>query len=162
MFDVKVLTEIKDLLIEQKETLSVAESVTAGLLQNAFSTAEFASQFFQGGITVYNLAQKFRHLRVEPIHAQSVNCVSDKVSVEMALNCAELFGSQWAVAITGYASPVPEGDNKLFAHFAIARSGRILAQERVESSGAPGPDTQRFYTNEVLKRLLQEIKMARA
>jgi len=158
MFDGKALTEIKDLLIGRNETLSVAESVTSGLLQVAFSSAEFASRFFQGGITVYNLAQKFRHLKVEPIHAQSVNCVSERVAVEMALNCEDLFGSQWSIGITGYASPVPESDNKLFAYYAISRSGKVIANDRIESVERPGLDTQTFYTNELLIRFLRELR----
>src|SRR5678815_1308052 len=144
MFDAKVINEVKDLLIEREETLSVAESVTSGLLQTAIGTAENASQFFQGGITVYNLAQKFRHLHVEPIHAQNVNCVSEKVSIEMCLNCSTLFNSHWAIAITGYASPVPESDHKLFAYFAVAKNGKILAHQRIASDKLPGMDTQ-FY-----------------
>ncbi|HSB94647.1 MAG TPA: nicotinamide-nucleotide amidohydrolase family protein [Flavitalea sp.] len=162
MFDAKVINSIKDLMIQREETIAVAESVTTGLLQTALGSAENASQFFQGGITVYNLAQKFRHLSIEPIHAQNVNCVSDKVSVQMSLNCETLFNSQWAIAITGYASPVPEGDNKLFAYFAVSRNGEVMEQERIESDKEPGLDTQIFYTNSVLQRVLDILKKEKA
>ena len=162
MFDSNVINGIKDLMIEREETISVAESVTSGVLQAALGSAENASQFFQGGITVYNLAQKFRHLHVEPIHAQNVNCVSEKVSVEMTLNCAALFNSQWAIAITGYASPVPEGDNKLFAYFSVSKNGKVLKQERIESGSEPGFETQIFYTDTVLKSLVELLKNEKA
>ena len=49
-----LIISIKDILIEDGKTLTVAESVTAGLLQAALSLALGASQLFQGGITVYN------------------------------------------------------------------------------------------------------------
>jgi nicotinamide-nucleotide amidase len=162
MFDTAVINGIKDLMIEREESISVAESVTSGLLQTALGSAENASQFFQGGITVYNLAQKFRHLHVEPIHAENVNCVSDKVSVQMSVNCGQLFSSQWAIAITGYASPVPEGDNKLFAYFAVSFNGKVLEHRRIQSNMEPGMETQIWYTNEVLKRLLELVKMQKA
>ena len=149
-------------MIEQEETISVAESVTSGLLQTAIASAENASLFFQGGITAYNLAQKFRHLQVEPIHAQNVNSVSDKVAIEMCLNCARLFTSQWAIAITGYASPVEEGDFKLFAYYAVSKNGKILEHQLLESNRKPGIETQIYYTNEVLQRLSELVKKQKA
>ena len=57
------------LLIKKKNTIAVAESVTAGNLQAVFSLAKDATAFFQGGITAYNIGQKCRHLLVEPTHA---------------------------------------------------------------------------------------------
>lgn len=50
-----VRDHIKTILIERKQTVAVAESVTAGLLQVRLSLAENAREFFQGGITAYNV-----------------------------------------------------------------------------------------------------------
>src|SRR4051812_38795900 len=108
MFNLSVINSLKDALLAKQETISVAESVTSGLLQAAFSSAEKAMQIFQGGITTYNLGQKYRHLLVDPIHASACNCVSERVAQEMALHVCELFSSNWGIGITGYASPVPE------------------------------------------------------
>ncbi len=86
LFDLKKLKKIHDTLARKKETIAVAESVTAGLLQVALAQAENASEFFQGGITVYNLGQKFRHLGVEPIE-----CANEKTLMLrfLALRAAE-------------------------------------------------------------------------
>lgn len=62
LYNIDTLNKIKDFLIEGKQTLAVAESVTSGHLQAAFSAATLASKFFQGGITAYNIGQKSRHL----------------------------------------------------------------------------------------------------
>jgi len=86
-FDKKILTQIGKRLLAKKQTIAVAESVTSGLLQFAFSSMENAADFYQGGITAYNIAQKFKHLTVEPLHALSVNCVSAKVAEQMAKKC---------------------------------------------------------------------------
>lgn len=72
-------------LINKKQmTLAVAESVTSGNIQAAFSLATDSTTFFQGGITSYNIGQKCRHLLVEPTHAIASNCVSKNVSEQMA------------------------------------------------------------------------------
>ncbi len=115
MFDETVLHQIKDQLIRKNQTIAVAESVTAGLLQLALASAEEAVRFFQGGITAYNLGQKYKHLNVEPVHAELCNCVDRVVAVEMARNVTDLFRSDWGIAITGYATPVPESGHQLFA-----------------------------------------------
>ena len=88
-FDEKKLVSLGKKLLKRKQTIAVAESVTSGLLQFALSCIPDAARFFQGGITAYNIAQKFKHLRVEPLHALSVNCVSPKVAKEMALHVCE-------------------------------------------------------------------------
>ncbi len=62
-----------------------------------------------------------------PIHASVCNCVSEKVAHEMALEVCKLFISDWGLAVTGYASKVPESNNELFAYYAIVYAGMIHA-----------------------------------
>jgi PncC family amidohydrolase len=149
-FDKSILESIGSYLLEKKESIAVAESVTAGLLQFAFSNIIDASKFFQGGITVYNLAQKFKHLEVEPIHAQSVNCVSEKVASEMALHVCRLFSSDWGIGVTGYATPVPESDNAVFAFFAIAYKNKVINSGKIVPPFADPPALQEKYVSEII------------
>ena len=137
--------------MKQHETISVAESVTSGLLQLAFSTAECALEFYQGGITAYNLGQKSRHLLIDPVHALSCNCVSEKVSADMALNVCKLFTSDWGIGITGFASPVPESKNKLFAYYAIAWHGAIIKAHRIDAEKNSPVNVQLFFARALLK-----------
>lgn len=130
LYDPKKLSKIRSRLIRRNETLAVAESVTAGLLQMSIAQAEFASDFYQGGITTYNLGQKYKHLEVEPIHATATNSVSQKVAAEMAKGVCKLFSSDWGIGVTGYATPVEESGGKVFAFFAIAYKGKLVAQHK--------------------------------
>ena len=131
MYDGQVINSIKEILVKRRQTIAVAESVTAGHLQAALASAENASQFFQGGITAYNLGQKSRHLKIEPIHAESCNCVSDKVAIEMAYEVARLFSCDWGIAITGYAAPVPKYSiDELFAYYAISFQQKNIRSEK--------------------------------
>lgn len=121
------LDTIKEHCIANKLTISVAESVTAGALQLLLSTAPQAQQFFQGGITAYNLGQKATHLAIDPIYAENCNCVDDVISIEMAKNVCGLFRSQIGIGITGYATKVPElYIDELYAHIAIVLNDRLL------------------------------------
>jgi nicotinamide-nucleotide amidase len=98
--------ELKHLMLrEPRWTLAAAESLTCGRVQAGIGAVSGASEFFLGGVTVYSLDQKVRHLGVDRAHAESVDCVSQQVAEEMARGASVLFGSDLAVATTGYAEP---------------------------------------------------------
>jgi PncC family amidohydrolase len=151
MYDSNVIGQIKEILIQKEQTIAVAESVTAGHLQAALSSAENASQFFQGGITAYNLGQKSRHLNIEPILAERCNSVSDKIAEQMAVNVAHLFSSDWGIAITGYAAPVPECSiEELFAYYSICYHDQLLETKKLAAKKDDAMKVQIFYVNKIL------------
>ncbi len=99
---------LKELLLsEPRLTVAAAESLTAGLVQARLASVSGASGYFLGGLTAYTLEQKVKRLGVNRTHARQVNCVSQRVAVEMAAGAVELFGADLAVATTGYAEPAP-------------------------------------------------------
>ena len=152
MYEREVIEFIRDKLIDAKQTLAVAESVTAGHLQAAISSATMASEFFQGGITTYNLGQKARHLDVNPIEAERVNSVSENVAVQMALGVNRKFMSDYGISITGYAAPVPElGIDDLFAWFAISFRNEILILKKITCEKKDSVAVQIEFTNMVLR-----------
>ncbi len=151
MFDKDVLNSIKDQLLEADQTVAVAESVTSGLLQMAFSNASDAMKFYQGGITTYNLGQKARHFDIDPIHATNCNCVSEKMAADMARSACRLFTSDWGVGITGYASPAPESKGKVFAYFAIALGNEIKLAHRIDPERKETAEVQQEYADTILR-----------
>lgn len=157
-FDNKRLEFIRNQLVGKQQTLAVAESVTSGLLQLAFSQAMEAGKFYQGGITVYNAGQKFKHLQVEPIHADAVNCVSEKVTREMAVNVCKLFNSDWGIGITGYATPVPESGHKVFAYYAIAHRGKIVKKGTLRPAKDEAINIQLYYAGKVIEQLSSKLR----
>lgn len=165
-YDIASIERIRTIFLQKKMTLSVAESVTSGHLQAACSLAPDASGFFQGGITVYNSAQKTRHLQVEPISALEHNGVAQIISRQMALQSNAFFLSEYAIGITGYAAPVPEkGIHQLFAYLAIARNNTIVLEEKIEIGSGTDNDPaatdshaiQIYYTNQALRHLASVI-----
>jgi nicotinamide-nucleotide amidase len=152
MYTKKDISIVANYMLTRKESLSVAESVTSGHIQAALSLADNARKFFQGGITVYNLGQKSRHLHVEPIHAESCNCVSERIAQEMAVHACALFSSDWGIGITGYAVPVPECDiNSLFSYYAISYHGKVTCSKLIESRKKGIQSIQEHYVNIVMR-----------
>jgi PncC family amidohydrolase len=158
LYDENVVNAIKDILTQKQLTIAVAESVTAGHLQAALSSAVEASRFFQGGITAYNLGQKCRHLQVDPILAEDCDCVDEAVARTMAVEVSTLFACPYGIAITGYAAKMPEkGLNDLFAWYAIALRGKVALCEKI-TTGEERVNAQVDYTRQVLQKFLALLR----
>ncbi|MBV9961508.1 MAG: CinA family protein [Parafilimonas sp.] len=153
MFDKELLNEIASILKNKKCSVAVAESVTSGLLQAAFSNAEGASFIFQGGITAYNIGQKSRHLLVEPLHAIECNCVSEKIAQQMSKHVCSMFLSDYGIGTTGYAATIPEKNiNELFAYYSICHNNEIIDSGIIKTDKEQGFPAQFYYTQTVLEK----------
>lgn len=155
LIDDSIMKIIRQYMLVNKETIAVSESVTAGLLQWSFSSVPDAAQFFQGGVTAYNLTQKHKHLAIDPVHAAEVNCVSQQVANEMAEHVCGLFNSEWGIGITGYASPVPESGGQLFAYYTIVRGREHKVMSKLTPATMDPTDVQMYYMSSVVKVFAQ-------
>lgn len=159
LYDTIAINRIKDFLTSNDKTLSIAESVTSGHLQAAFSLADNATLFYHGGITAYNLAQKYKHLSIDPIYGTKVNCVSERMAIEMAKNVTQLFRSDYGIAITGYASKIPELNvNELFAFAAIASKEDLITVKKLTSQKTEMLDAQVDFANQFLALIADTLK----
>ena len=150
---------LSEILLEKNQTLAVAESVTAGLLMSRLSLAQNATQFFQGGITAYNLGQKAKHLSVDPILADKANCVSAGIALQMAKDVASKFNSYWGIAVTGYAVPVPALQVKsCYAFCSIINVQGIQHSFKIESKFKEQLKNQTFYVDAIIKELVSQIQ----
>ncbi|MGE9314377.1 CinA family protein [Niabella sp. CJ426] len=144
---------IKKFCIQNGETIATAESVTSGAIQFMLSTAKEAQQIYQGGITVYNSAQKAIHVKADPVYAEKVKGVSSELSTQLARSACTLFRSQIGIGITGFATPVPEeGINEVMAYVSIMRNGALLVNEKLVPK-SKGPAAQWEFAENAIHRL---------
>ena len=175
-------TELHELLRRAPRlTLAVAESVTCGLVQARIGAVSGASEYFLGGVTAYSLEQKVKLLGVDRAHAKRVNCVSREVAEQMARGACALFGSDLAVATTGYAEPFnsaqggpsTHGMQAPFAWWALCqgRRGRALRHSSgqavlrtgcVQFAGARRTQMQAAVADAVLLELADYLREIRA
>ena len=94
-------------LNERGETISVAESLTAGGLANMLTSASGSSAVFIGGITAYRNEIKESMLNVDPKLISEHTVVSEEVANAMGDGAIKAFGSTWAISTTGAAGPDP-------------------------------------------------------
>jgi len=159
--------ELKTLMLRKPRlTLAVAESLTCGHVQARIGAVSGASEYFLGGVTAYSLEQKVRLLGVNRAHARRVNCVSQRVAVEMAQGACTLFGADLAVATTGYAEPSrADGVKAPMAWWALChrkRGGKaVIISGEVEMPGAKRVDAQERVAREVLNALVAYLREVR-
>lgn len=157
IFNQNRIDTISQLLQEREQTIAIAESCTSGLIQNAFSQATKATSFFQGGMTVYNLGQKAKHLCVNPISAEKFNSVSKEISDKMAIEIAKAFNAELGVAITGYAKPMAElSIDECYAYISIAEKQQIILTKRIEGNSSKNLfENQCIFVEKTLENLLK-------
>ena len=99
--------EIVEHLRQRGETISTAESLTAGSVSAGIVTVAGASDVFVGGVTAYRDEVKISHLNVDPALIQKHTVISEEVAIAMAKGAINSFGTTWAIATTGVAGPTP-------------------------------------------------------
>ena len=97
--------QISEYLWRASQTLSTAESCTAGLVAVSLAALPGASTYFRGGIVAYTNDTKTSLLDVSAELLEEKGAVSEEVARAMVQGALQRLGTDYAVAITGYAGP---------------------------------------------------------
>jgi len=120
---------VAEILSKKKQTLSVAESCTGGLIQNFLTNIPGSSDFFLGGVVSYSNEIKMELLDVQENTLVKYGAVSSETALEMVKGVRKLTGSDCALSITGIAGPTGGSDEKpvglVFIGCATGRSTRV-------------------------------------
>ena len=149
--------EIAKKLIESNYSLSVAESLTGGLLSARLTSFPGASNFFKGSVTAYDTNVKINTLGVNKKTIKNHSVVSKEVADEMASNIKNILNSDFSISTTGNAGPT-KGDSdcevgKIF--ISIATSNDIKSFEF--NFGNNREKNINKTVNKALELLFQEI-----
>ena len=142
-------------------TLAVAESLTCGRVQARIGEISGASDFFLGGITAYTIEAKACLLGVDRAAAIAVNAVSARVAEQMALGVRRRFGSDLALATTGYAEPdLARQVEQPYAWVAVAW-GEEVRSARIDCPGTGRTQAQAAVAQAALAALLDWLRERR-
>lgn len=93
------------LLKEKKQTLSLAESCSGGLIAHLVTSIPGSSAYFMGGVVSYSYESKTNMLGVTTETLEKFGAVSEEVVTQMALGARKEFNTDWAVSASGIAGP---------------------------------------------------------
>ncbi len=143
------------LLKERGETLSTAESCTAGLVSARIVNVPGSSEYFVGGVVVYSNELKVKLLGVKEETLREFGAVSKETCGEMLAGLKERFGTTAGIAITGIAGPggsenKPEG----LTYIGVYYRDRVHIDERIFGMGR---NPNRFLSSQVALNNLREL-----
>lgn len=93
------------LLKEKKQTLSLAESCSGGLIAHLVTSVPGSSAYFMGGVVSYSYESKTNMLGVTTETLEKYGAVSEEVVTQMAVGAKQEFNTDWAISASGIAGP---------------------------------------------------------
>lgn len=100
-----VARELNEILWRTNKTISTAESCTSGRIASVITSVTGASAYFLGGLVAYADGVKVEKLKVNPDVIASQTAVCEDVVRQMVIGSNAFFGSDYAVAVSGFAGP---------------------------------------------------------
>ena len=96
-----VVEELK----KKKQTITAAESLTAGLFQATLANFSGASTIFKGGFVTYSLEEKAKMLDIPQVELEEYGVVSAFAAEKMADQARLKIQSDFGISLTGVAGP---------------------------------------------------------
>ncbi|WP_127554085.1 CinA family protein [Actinoplanes sp. OR16] len=96
-------------LVERRETMATAESLTGGLVAATIVEIAGVSAVYRGGLVVYATELKARLAGVPERLLEERGPVDRDVAAALAAGARERCGADWGLATTGVAGPEPQG-----------------------------------------------------
>ena len=96
-----VVEELK----KKKQTITAAESLTAGLFQATLADFSGASTIFKGGFVTYSLEEKAKMLDIPQVELEEYGVVSAFTAEKMANQARLKTKSDFGISLTGVAGP---------------------------------------------------------
>jgi len=121
---VKLSSEIANLLKKNKQTVSVIESSSGGLISYALLSQEGASTYYMGGQVIYTLQsiRAITDLRIRELKEKNIRSSSEPFVLLIAQKACSLYETDWAIGESGAAGPSGNGygDPAGYSCFAVA------------------------------------------
>lgn len=97
--------EINEILWRTNKTISTAESCTSGRIASYLTSVPGASSYFRGGLVAYSDDLKTSMLKVDANLIAEKTAVCEEVVRQMVIGANEMFGSDYSIAVSGFAGP---------------------------------------------------------
>lgn len=147
-----------EMLLQNKLTISAAESLTAGLFQSELAEIPGVSGTLVGGMVTYTEEAKIQQLGIPKELLNQYGIVSSECVMSMARNVREKFGTDIGIGLTGAAGPEPHDGEPAGTIWIGIAIGEDVVTRKLQLSGLRNTNRLRTvkYTLSYLIRLLEE------
>ncbi|HEX3536371.1 MAG TPA: CinA family protein [Stellaceae bacterium] len=144
---------IAALLIARSETISIAESSTAGLLSAALLAVPGASAYFLGGAVVYTRQSRTALLGVTEDELTGITPSTEPYALLFARKIRGKLNTSWSVGETGTAGPTGSRYGHAPGHSCIAVCGRVERSITLETGKSDRPENMLLFAAAALDLL---------
>ena len=142
------------------ETISVAESSTAGLISAALLAVAGASAYFMGGAVVYTRASRTELLQVTEEEFAALTGITpstEPYAMLFARKIRERLATTWAIGETGTAGPTGSRYGHAPGHSCIAVLGPVERATTIETASPDRVANMRAFTGAALDLLEKNL-----
>ena len=100
-----ILLKISNILSSRKETVSVTETSTGGLISAGLLSVPGASSYFVGGVIPYARSVRGDLLDITKETVDGLSPMSEEMAMSFAQNTKQKMQTDWAIAELGVAGP---------------------------------------------------------
>ena len=144
-------------LVDRRETLAVAESLTGGLLAATIVEIAGVSAVFRGGLVVYATDLKHSLAGVPEGLLAERGPVDPDVALALAGGARERCRADWGLATTGVAGPEPQGGKPVGTVFVAVAGPDGDAVRELHLSGSRA-DVRTGSVSSALALLVDELR----
>ena len=149
------------LLKARKETVTVAESSTGGLVAAALLAVPGASAYFVGGGVVYTRAARTTLLGV-PLEALKVAApASEEMARLLAEGARTRLGTTWGLGEAGAAGPTGNSYGHAAGHGVFAVAGPVLASRTIETGSPDRWANMQVFSETLLEMFVAALEQAK-
>ena len=132
------VADLVERMVTRGMTLSVAESLTGGLVLAALTDVPGSSAAVLGGVIAYSDTVKVDLLRVDAADLVRHSAVSEPVARQMAEGCRARFGTTVALSTTGEAGPTSATGAPVGTHVVALATAAATRTKSFHVSGDRG------------------------
>lgn len=102
--DISIQELLGKLLNEKNATIALAESCTGGYVAHLVTQVQGSSSYFKGAVVPYHSTLKHSIVGVKTETLKEHTAISEETAIELAVNTRKMFGSDYALSVTGQLS----------------------------------------------------------
>ena len=146
------------LLIRRKETISVAESSTGGLIAAALLSVPGASVYFVAGAVVYTRQARKALMDIPDSALAGMRSASEPYALLLARTACGRFGTSWGLAETGAAGPTGNRYGDAAGHACFAVAGPAERAITLETGKSDRQANMRLFAARGLRLLIEMLE----
>lgn len=153
----KLCEPIADRLKANKQTISVSESSTGGLISAALLSIPGASAYYKGGSVIYTLASRKIFLNLSKQDVEGLEPMTESMALRFAEKTKEVLDSDWAIAELGIAGPTGSPYGVDPGTSVVAISGPSDNFVRIETGNTDRESNMMDFTKSALQLLSRTL-----